>query len=204
MACESQFNPVNQLGEVRLQFPEEDENCEEGTFLSNSEIRIPFEWETVENASSYRIEIRDVVLDQTLDTPDEVAGTETQLVLVPGTSYQWRVVATDGISEKASPFWNFYSSGLATENHVPFPAKIEVTDNLDGSATIVWEANDIDNDIVSYTISFGTNNPPDTVETNYVETSYIVNIVSGQTYYLVIRTIDDNENYSDTTLSIKL
>ena len=197
LGCESQFNPVNQLGEVRLQFPEEDEDCEEGTFLSDSEIRIPFEWEPVENAISYKMEIRDLVTNETLDTSGDITGTETQLVLIPGTLYQWRVIATDGINEKASDFWNFYSSGLATENHVPFPAQIEVTDNSNGTVTIEWEAIDLDDDIVSYTISFGAENPPNTVETNFTGTSYDVNAVSGQTYYLVIRTIDSNENYSD-------
>ncbi len=63
-----------------------------------------------------------------------------------------------------------------------------------------WEASDIDNDIVSYTIVLDTVNPPVTEVGTTSNTNLEVTATSGHVYYWKVVTIDAIGNASDSQI----
>ena len=93
--------------------------------------------------------------------------------------------------------------GFGIENYAPFPAEvispengINLMNNV-SEVNLIWEASDLDEDIVSFEVLFGNENPPVDVvsETN---DSFLnnVNVSSGNTYYWRIITKDTHSNSS--------
>ena len=58
------------------------------------------------------------------------------------------------------------------------------------------DRNDIDNDIDSYNLYFGTTDPPALLDSGITETSFEVSVASGQTYYWQVETVDSAGNKS--------
>lgn len=203
LSCEGKFEPINSLGEVELSFPLKDEECEEGRLVDEQTIEIPFRWNATLNATSYTLEVRDTRQNSIALEQSGINSTSFSGNLLPGTPYQWKVIATDGINTKTSPVWNFYSSGLSTENHVPFPAEITISEFNDGSIQANWTAEDLDDDIRAFNIFFGSSPNPAILEENYSSESITLEVEIGIDYYLIIRTIDELGNYSDSSLTFK-
>jgi len=89
-------------------------------------------------------------------------------------------------------------------NYAPFPASIDIMDNGDGSITISWEGSDLDDDISSYEIYFGTSDEPDLVHSATDDgESLTQSITYGTTHYLEIVTTDALGNKSTAKRAIK-
>ncbi|WKX76296.1 hypothetical protein [Zobellia laminariae] len=87
----------------------------------------------------------------------------------------------------------FSAEAITPENNSIFTA-------ISGKITLNWEATDIDNDIKDYEVFFGVNK--EELESKGVQSDYNieVDVVSGFTYYWMIKTNDENNNTSTSEL----
>lgn len=201
MSCEGKFEPKENLGPqaVELQFPEDDEICQEGSPLGNGQIAVPFRWDAVAEATAYRLQVNGQEPDDSQKI--DIAITEDDLVAVevalePGTLYTWFVYTIKDKLETKSPERSFYSSTVPNFSYTPFPATITVSDNGAGNATISWESTDLDDDIVGYDIYLSTENPPVLSLENTTTTSLQDDFSEGVTYYVAVVTKDATGNSS--------
>ena len=200
LACEGKFEPNNSLGDINLLLPENNKQCF-GTKLESNKIAVEFDWNDVDQITSYTINYVDGVTGESnlLTTTDSFISIE----LEPGTLYSWNVTVTDdfGHSEKSEDF-SFYTEGLADSNHVPFPADISLPENVNNTINVSWEGVDLDNDIDYYQVYFSQEYPPTLFIDNTIEQSFNADVEMGATYYLNIVTIDENGNYSDSKVTV--
>ena len=119
-------------------------------------IAIPFDWGIATNATSYTLEVTNTKTGQKYQ---ETTSTNSGEIILPkGIQFTWKVTANlNGNSKESNDTWSFYSEGITTSNHIPFPAKITLEDNKNGTINILWQGSDIDNDIDVYEIYINNN-----------------------------------------------
>jgi len=110
--------------------------------------------------------------------------------LVPGTTYYWKVVVTDGKDETESGIWNLYISDEAVPgNNLP---TIVLLNPLSGQIiveeplTLVWRGDDDDNnDILTYDVYLGTDLEALTLVSGNQTTQLftVLALKDGTTYY---------------------
>lgn len=199
-SCEGEFETSDGLTNLTLVLPLNNQECF-GTNLPNGKIRVAFDWEDVTGVSSYSLEYEDIVSGEQFMASS--AASNLNLELEPGTQYTWSVTVIDEFgNSKTSDSFNFYTEGLAEENHVPFPAAISILDSGNGTLTISWDGSDLDDDIEFYDVYFSSQNPPVLILSETTSETTTVNVQSGITYYLNVRTVDGNRNFSDSKLTI--
>ena len=143
-----------ELGSFNLLFPDNNLICTEGKDLTNDEISITFMWSVSENATSYTIEIVNQDTNEVINTSSN--STSKSVALPRDTQSSWSVEANLDDITKESSQWNFYSEGTAQENFAPFPATITDTNLSNDFVEISWKGSDLDNDIASYDLYFGS------------------------------------------------
>ncbi|MCK8522473.1 hypothetical protein M0D21_12890 [Aquimarina sp. D1M17] len=194
-----------ELGSFSLLFPINNEICTEGAEITNDMVSIPFNWGIADNATSYVIEVTNT---KTGEKYEENTSTNSGDVIVPkGIQFTWKVTAyLNGESKDSNDIWNFYSEGITTSNHIPFPAKITLQDNKNSTINILWEGLDLDNDIDGYDIymqnSLNSGNPEliqSTSETSILNFTITYDVV----YDLEIITKDKNGNTSSSKRTFK-
>jgi hypothetical protein len=199
---ETSINNVDPPTAVTLVFPENNTVCNEGVTFSDTETDVLFEWEQAINASSYVLQI--INLNDGTSRNISSTSMEYTIRILRGASYSWSVTSfVSGSNDSAkSAIWQFYNAGLPGENHPPFPAEgisPQAGSTVDeGSIALQWEASDIDNDIISYSIFLDTINPPQVEVGNTSNTSLGVAVSSGLIYYWKIVTTDEVGNASDS------
>ena len=186
-----------------LIFPVENETCNEGVTVSDTQSRVTFQWTASENTDSYEVSLRDLntnTVETTLSNTNEV-----DIVLSRGTPYEWYVISkADGVNSTAeSEKWKFYNQGLGLTFYAPFPAeatnpKQGETVSTAGSLTLRWNTSDVDNDITGYDVFFGTAANPTANIGNTTQSSANVTVTSGLTYYWRIVTSDAQGNTSES------
>jgi len=187
-----------------LIFPENNTECNEGIVISDTETEVLFQWQEATNASSYVLQITN--LNDGTSRNISTISNEFLIRIFRGTPYSWSVESlVGGTNETAeSTTWRFYNAGLPQESHPPFPAVAISPDpgsSIDGGAVVLqWEASDIDNDIVSYTIVLDTVNPPVTEVGTTSNTNLEVTGTSGLVYYWKVVTTDAIGNASDSQI----
>ena len=112
-------------------------------------------------------------------------------------TYNWRVIAYDGVDSTISNMWNFAT--LPLPNQPPFTPSnpLPVDGAVDQSYTVNlnWEGSDPENDILSYDVYFGSDNPPPLVNSGQRSSSYDLDTLGfHETYYWKIVATDDNDN----------
>lgn len=192
---------------VDLVFPENNTVCTTGTVLSDTESEVLFRWSVSENADSYEVIL--INLDNEDIQSFETESNELVIRLLRGTPYSWfvtSIIASNGNSSE-SETTSFYNAGPGLIAHVPFPATAVSPQNNSQlpetatTATLRWQANDLDNDIVSYDVYFGDNDTPnlfaESLTTNSVE---IPNIITGTQYFWRVLTRDALGNQSNSEI----
>ena len=115
---------------------------------------ITFQWNAATDAEknliTYQLQVaKDQQFSQIVKTV-ESATTSEIITLDKATAYYWRVKATDnlGLSSEFSTVYNFYTSGDAVVNYLPFaPELVRPAFNAALStttATLEWKATDVD------------------------------------------------------------
>lgn len=134
--------------EILLTFPENQSDCTEGEFISETQSRVPFQWELVPNVSTYVLTITD------LSTQENISReTDTSMVMIQlkrGTPFAWFVASKANPTKERSETWSFFNEGPGPTNNVPQPAV--ANSPVDGAAisatstevNLRWSAEDAD------------------------------------------------------------
>lgn len=190
-----------------LIFPENNSECTEGEILNETQSRVTFQWNASQNTDTYQVSLRNL---NTNGTSVATSSTpEVDLTLIRGVPYEWFVTSrANGTTATAeSPRWRFYNAGPGIENYAPFPAEAiaptrGATLPTASEVTLRWSGNDIDGDIASYHVYFGTADPPPLFEEGLTETTLDVTVASGQTYYWQVETEDSAGNRTNSELFV--
>lgn len=200
-------DPENpELGSFNLSTPENNSLCVEGDYTVGGSLNhILLTWKPSENAKSYTINLIDNATS--ISTTYTSLASSVEVDVEMGHSYSWKVDATLNGKSKSSETWSFYSRGEKVENYAPFPAEITLTDNEDETIDILWQTNDLDNDLDSYDVYFGTDpEPPLFLENLGVNENKILDhsILYNTTYYIKVVAIDYKGNSSTSLKVFKL
>jgi hypothetical protein len=163
-----------------------------------------FQWnnstDAEKNVITYQLQVaKDQQFSQIIKTEEGTTNTST-IVLEKGTAYYWRVKATDdqGLASEYSTAFNFYTSGDAVVNYLPFaPELVRPAFNASlnsGTATLEWTATDVDtNDKLTYDVYFGTDNPATVKvsENKEAKTLDVTTLPSKEYYWKVV--VKDNK-----------
>ncbi|WP_224488681.1 fibronectin type III domain-containing protein [Robertkochia flava] len=197
----------------QLQFPENNSECFEGVVNSvNPNVSsIEFRWEPASNASSYQLNIKNLISGQMRS--QTTSGASLAVELDRGTPYSWYVEASSSATPNEtaqSATWKFYNAGEGIASYVPFPADLiyppsGASLSLNGSSALDlrWEGADLDNDISDYEVFFGTDSPPATSigSSGTAQQIRVENLSPGTTYYWKVITTDQQGNKADSEIS---
>jgi len=185
-----------------LIFPTQNLDCAQGTLVNVDTRRIPFEWMASKGAESYELQITQLSNEQKTNQSTLLNTLEVPLKM--GEAYSWKVVAsnTKVLETTSSALWYFFNAGAQT-THAPFPATalsplsgsiLSMPSN--GLVTIKWSGADVDNDIVSFSLLLGTENPPITQRSlgSATASEFNLNVSKGVTYYWQVKTKDQAGN----------
>ncbi len=190
-----------------LVFPADNTECNEGVISSTDETKsaVTFQWNESENTDSYEVNLRNI--NTNTSTKSNSTTNESTITIDRGTPYEWFVVSkANGTNETASSAKaKFYNQGPGIENYAPFPAEAinPARGSTIASATTVnlqWAASDIDDDIVGYSVFFGTETNPTTELGTTEESNLDAPITSGATYYWSVITTDSQNNSSTSEI----
>ena len=188
-----------ELGAFNLEFPENNLICTEGEDNGTDGVSIEFQWSGSTNATSYEIKIT----NQETNSTDTRTVTTTSLTigLPKGTQFSWAVTAILGSKTLPSDSWNFYSEGTSTENFAPFPAEIGVSDNGNGTVSVSWVGEDLDDDLENYDVYIGSGETLELILENTTLLNTTYNITAGQQYAIKVISKDSNNNSSTSETS---
>lgn len=196
---------VDSPSAATLVFPEQNSECTTGSNLTSTESTIVFNWNDASNATSYQLFVKNLNTQNTQNYTSNIS--ERSVTILRGTPYSWYVISKNSGGETAqSPTWKFYNAGEATSSYAPFPAEFvaparsQVLGSSTTSVTLEWKGSDVDNDIKEYDVFFGTVSPPTTKVTTTSNTSFSVDVTSGNTYYWRVITYDDQNNNSESQI----
>ena len=187
--------PVNNAPNTpTLKYPTNNLLCIDNTIV--------FEWNTATDPDgdtvSYQVQIaKDNQFTEIVESISNTSTTKT-ISLDKGVAYYWRVSAKDtkNLSSEYSSVNSFYTEGTGVSNYLPFSPEI-VSPTLNAtvtetSATLEWNASDVDNDPLSFDVYFGTTETPTTiVSSNQTSKTFNVDVASETTYYWKVVVKDD-------------
>ncbi|MBL4746106.1 MAG: hypothetical protein JKY08_07035 [Flavobacteriaceae bacterium] len=175
-------NPTTPVG----MYPGNNDLC-----INNS---ITFKWNVATDAENdplkYSIQIAtDNGFVNVAHTFTNITQTTKTISLAKGTAYYWHVKATDNNSGEStySSTYQFYTEGTPDSNNAPFVPEL-LAPKLHGIITtsttnLQWSCSDVDNDVLTYTIYFGTENPPIEIQQDYTSETHTVSLNSSTSYY---------------------
>ena len=188
-----------------LIFPDNNQECIQGVDISTTQSTVTFRWAASNNTDSYDVVLKNLNTQNT--TSHSSLTNELAITIQKGTPYSWYVISENlNVVETAqSETWKFYNAGDPIDSYAPFPADLvspAMGSILTGitSQSLSWSGSDIDNDIVSYDVYFGTANPPTMLEVNTASTSVNVTVAAVNTYYWRVVTKDSQGNNSQSEI----
>lgn len=187
-----------------LVLPLKNEECNQGSIVSDTQSKVKFEWNKADNTNTYNLIIKNLSTNE--EDENTTSNTTLTKTLSRGTSYSWKVISISNSSTKTatSEIWNFYNAGEAVVNYAPFPAEV-VSPPMGGltssEVTLKWNGSDLDNDIESYDVYLSSNTPPTELYTS-TPNSNVPNIIlnSNMVYYWSIVTKDSFGNNSQSPI----
>jgi hypothetical protein len=199
--------PAPAPAKVGLIAPAQNELCTQGTVTSSTQSTVTLKWNAAANAESYDVNIKD--LDAGTTTTQTTTTTQADVSLKRNTAYSWAVTSksTKNSTTAQSDFWKFYNSGPAATNYAPFPADLttpsagQKVSAVNGKVTLSWNGSDVDNDIASYNLYWGTTANVALLKNGVLLSSYDVDVTSGNTYYWKIITVDTKGNQSNSGIA---
>lgn len=155
---------------------------------------LDFRWNTSSDSNgdpiTYTIQISGNNQFSQIDYTATGTVTNFNFTLERGQAYYWRVKATDsrGESSNYSSVFSLFTEGDGVSNHLPFAPELimpQMDASVDaGAISLEWSVNDVDGDVLTSDVYFGTDNPPTTlVSENQSTLSFNINTASATTYY---------------------
>lgn len=189
-----------------LIFPGDNTECNEGVVVDETRSRVTFEWNVAADTDNYVLSLRNISTNQT--TTSTISAVQFEVVIDRGTPYEWFVTSqAAGTTVTAdSPKFKFYNQGAGIENYAPFPAEAvnptrgaNVT-NSGGTVTLEWKGTDIDDDIASYEVFFGTDVDPTVSSGTTSEVTLDVTVAAENIYYWRVVSTDTQGNTSQSEI----
>ncbi|WP_207425023.1 hypothetical protein [Pedobacter sp. SYSU D00535] len=199
--------PVLPPEKASLVFPLQNQVCTSGSVISNSQSIIEFKWNPAGNAQSYELHIKHLLKDSAV--VKTTSATSLSVPLSRNTPYSWYVISKSSKTAETakSEGWKFYNSGPASSSYAPYPATINAPAMAESfpqgtqKVNLNWSGNDVDWDISTYDVYFGTEGNLSLLKTDTKETSITdVTVRSGTTYYWKVITKDAKGNSSETVV----
>jgi hypothetical protein len=188
-----------------LNFPAKDQPCTQGAPISAIESAVTFQWAAAANADSYVLNLKNL-LNGTIAT-QTTATNQLTINLTVNTPYSWSVVSRSSLTDviAKSETWKFYNSGPGVVSYAPFPADVvnpiigEQVAAVNGKINLVWSGGDVDNDITSYDVYFGTTTAPALYKAGLTLNALNdLAVAPATTFYWKIITHDARGNTSDS------
>jgi hypothetical protein len=196
---------VPKPGAATLVSPVQNQTCTTGVVLSATQSNVSFSWTASSNTGSYSITIKNLLTNTSVTTA--VNGTSATETLLRNTPYSWYITSISAVNNITtnSATWKFYNSGAGVVTYPPFPAQItaptfsQVITSSGGAVNLTWTGSSVSNNIISYTVYFGTSSTPPVLQSG-VTNSFInhVTVAPNTIYYWRVVTIDANQNTSDS------
>ena len=188
-----------------LVFPADGTECNTGVEVDSETSTVTFDWTASDDTTRYDVVIEELNSDEVIE--QTTTSTELEITIKKGTAYQWHVVSknTTTLSTKSETA-QFFNAGDGVQSHNPFPANVAspaMGHSFDAGTTqidIQWSANDIDDDIESFEVYFGTDNIPATSVGSTADNTMSVTVASGNTYFWKVKTTDAEGNTSDSDI----
>lgn len=195
--------PVPDPKAATLTFPANNEACNEGTNVNDTQSSVTFQWSASQDTDSYEVNLKNLSNNSTTKT--NANTNQATITILRGTPYEWFVVskATGTNKTATSSTWKFYNQGAGVENYAPFPAEAispKRGETIESTTTVSlkWEGSDVDNDISDYEVFFGTDTNTSTSLGTTTNTTLDATVSSGSTYYWKVITKDSQDNTSDS------
>jgi len=142
------------------------------------------------DAISYIVEVAKTSSFAAIIATKTVTATSASISLEKGVAFYWRITAKDskGLSSPVSAANGFYTEGIGVSNYVPFSPVLVApglgTTVQSATASLQWNANDVDNDALTYDVYFGKTNPPAIISSNQSADSFATaTLDASSTYY---------------------
>jgi len=204
IGCSKDESPKNPT-EAVLVFPDNNQECNQGVDVNINQSSVTFTWDASTNTDSYDVVLKN--LDTGTTTTHNSITNQLAITLNKATPYSWSVISksTSSTETAQSDTWKFYNAGDPVTSYTPFPAELvspAMGANITGvtSQTLSWQGSDIDNDIVSYDVYFGTVTPPTNLQNSTAASALDVTVASGNTYFWRIVTRDGEGNTSQSEI----
>lgn len=186
--------------------PENLNSCTTATPINDFESQVRFQWTAALNSETYELVIQNTLSNNQIKRSSSLL---TESVALPsGVPYSWYVnsksILTSDIGK--SEVWYFYLEGDQQKSTIPFPAVLMQPENnttvsLDsnGSVTLSWEGNDLDQDIIGYDLYLGSNIGSLVLEQDGLSVNQaLLNLDSNTKYFWQIVTYDSENNSSSS------
>lgn len=199
--------PDHTPAKALLIFPAKDEACITGSNASSNTSSVVFSWNGAANADAYEVNVKNLTTGAYMP-PMTTSNTQLTITLLKNTSYSWFINSKSSLTSATtqSDTWKFYNSGPGEASHPPFPADLltpsfgQSITPASGKISLSWIGGDVDNDISSYDIYFGTISQPPLYQSNVqLNTLNGISAISNTTYFWKIVTWDSKGNNSTSS-----
>lgn len=199
----SEFQSTGSPGSADLIAPASNNSCLLGTSVDAFTSNVLFQWSDSEDTDSFDLTYTNLSTNDT-KTKTGIKTSSTTILLFKGVSYAWSVksiksnsrVATSGTSK-------FYLAGPSLVTNVPLGAVLKSPNTSSGKTTLSWTGSDADTgDVLTYSIYVDKIDGKQTpVKTGVSTSSVDLTLDSGSTYYWRVKTTDQNNNSSFSSIA---
>ena len=199
----SEFQSTGSPGSADLIAPASNNSCLLGTSVDAFTSNVLFQWSDSEDTDSFDLTYTNLLTNDT-KTKTGIKTNSTTILLFKGISYAWSVksiksnsrVATSGTSK-------FYLAGPSLVTNVPLGAVLKSPNTSSGKTTLSWTGSDADTgDVLTYSIYVDKIDGKQTpVKTGVSSSSVDLTLDSGSTYYWRVKTTDQNNNSSFSSIA---
>lgn len=204
IGCKKKADPILNPTKTTLILPAQGEVCVNSTVISEAKSAVNFNWSASKNTDSYEISVKNLLTGSVLSkiTP----ATSILIELDRNTPFSWSIRSKSNSSSvvEESDSWKFYNPGPGVQYYAPFPAEIiapimgQNINTTDAKVKLEWKGSDVDNDIKSYNVYFGTSVPvliKEDVQDNFLAE---VSVLPNTQYFWKVITTDKRGNTSDS------
>jgi hypothetical protein len=184
-----------------LIFPNNNEECNTGESIDVDQSKVKFRWNAAANTTEYTIFLKNLLINE--EKNFSTTNEEIELNILKNTPYQWWVISKSDTSPETakSSEWKFYNSGDATITYAPFPAELVaplMNAEIDAiTVTLEWKGADVDSDLESFDVYFGTEqDPAEKLTTQSTEKIENVDVLATTTYFWFVVSVDSKGNTS--------
>ena len=197
-------DPILDPEGANLVAPENLNSCTTASRISSTESQVDFQWNAALYADSYEVIVNNRITKEQFNLSTNLL--KGSLVLPSGAPYSWFVRSKSTLTPiiTNSEIWQFYLEGTPAESYFPFPATLlfpehesEINLNSNGSVLFQWEGNDLDNDIVSYSVYLGTDfDQLELMKEGILISQTSLDLNANTLYFWQVVTLDQSQNQS--------